>query len=362
MRISKYIKPIGFLIVLFCVNAGLSFLFVPANGASESMWDAYGQEEELDLLFMGASIASASFDPLIIDKELCVKSFNMGTPSQAIVQTKNALERAVSEHEIKTVVFAMDFFSLQQGVSSRAALTFENAKAEQGNGIVEGIRYMCSEGVRDTEDSVNYLFPWLYNHVSVSWSSIAENVEQKLQPAVEVFEANSTERRDWLLEKGYRPYTGQDSYVDMWWVNSYYTYPQQFDDEAIGDFQKFMEFCNKKEIELIVVNVPNPTYDVISCCDTYLENDGYIRSLCAGYNAEYYDFSLVKPDLFEPKPEYFYNFEHLNYQGSQEFSKAFCHLMQERDENGYISGYFYTVEDFFELHEQLVKEWKQVQM
>lgn len=362
MRISKYIKPFGFLIALCLVNAGLNFLLVPANGASESMWDAYELEQEIDTLFMGASVASATFDPLIIDRELGVQSFNMGTPSQAIVQTKNALEKVVSEHEINTVVFAMDFFSLQQGVSSRAALTFEKAKAEQGNGITEGIRYMCSEGVRDAEDSINYLFPWLYNQVSISWEAIAKNVEQKLQPAVEVFDADSTERKDWLLEKGYRPYTGQDSYVDMWWVNSYYTYPQHFDDEAISDLKKLMAFCNEKEIELIVVNVPNPIYDVIACCDTYAENDNYIRRLCAEYSAEYYDFSLAKSELFETRPEYFYNFEHLNYQGSQEFSKAFCKLMQERNTNIDVSDYFYTVEVFFELHEQLVKEWKQVQM
>lgn len=362
MRISKYIKPFGFLLFLIVVNRGLCFFLEPANGASESMWDAYGQEEEIDLLLMGASVASASFDPLIIDRELGVKSFNMGTPSQAIAQTKNALEQVASEHEINTVVFAMDFFSLQQGGASRAALTFENAKAEQGNSIVEGIRYMCSEGVRDTEDSINYLFPWLYNQVSISWDSITENVEQKLQPVVEVFDADLTERRDWLLEKGYRPYTGQDSYVNMWWVNSYYIYPQQFDDGAVKDFKKLMAFCDEKGIELIVVNVPNPTYDVVSCYDMYAANDDYIRSLCAEYSAEYYDFSMAKAELFEMKPEYFYNFEHLNYQGSQEFSKAFCKLIQERNTNIDISDYFYTVDTFFELHEQLVKEWKQVQM
>ena len=42
---------------------------------------------------------------------------------------------------------------------------------------------------------------------------------------------------------------------------------------------------------------------------------------------EYYDFSLVKPELFEKKNYYFADFEHLNYEGSQKFSEMLCEFL-----------------------------------
>lgn len=147
----------------------------------------------------------------------------------------------------------------------------------------------------------------------------------------------------------------------MWGLNSYYTYSQSFLDEEIKAFRELMEFCDESQIKLIVINVPNPVYDVVSCVDTYAENDEKVRALCNEYGVEYFDFSLVKPELFELKPEFFYNFEHLNYQGSQEFSKMFGKFMKEWETKGDMTEYFYGVEEFYELHDDMVQEWKRIQ-
>lgn len=362
MRISKYIKPLGFPVFLIIVNMILCFLLEPANGASGEMWSAYEQETEIDTLFVGSSVSSATFDPLIINDESGIQAFNLGTPSQSIRQTFYAVKKVVLEHDIKLIVFGMDFFSLQENVSRKATLTFENKKAKSENWMIDGIRYICSEEVRGTEDSINYLFPWVYNSVNISGEAVVNNIKQKIQPISETFMADSLTRRDWKLQKGYRPYTGIDFSQDRWLVNSYYTYPQVFSEDSVEIFKQFMAFCIGEEINLVVVNVPNPVYDVISCVDTYAENDKKVRALCSEYGVEYFDFSLVKPELFELKPEFFYNFEHLNYRGSQEFSKMFGKFMKEWETKGDMTEYFYGVDEFYELHDDMVQEWKQVQM
>lgn len=38
-----------------------------------------------------------------------------------------------------------------------------------------------------------------------------------------------------------------------------------------------MASCNERQIKLIVINVPNTVYDVVSCVDTYAENDKKVR-------------------------------------------------------------------------------------
>jgi pimeloyl-ACP methyl ester carboxylesterase len=65
-------------------------------------------------------------------------------------------------------------------------LTFERAKAEKKGGverITEGMKYILSEDVRNTEKSINYFFPWLYNQEEVSLAFVSKNVAAKIEAA-----------------------------------------------------------------------------------------------------------------------------------------------------------------------------------
>ena len=199
MRISKKIKPLQFVLVLCIVNVLLCFLLEPAEGASDTMWDEYYQEEELDTIFVGSSVCAASFDPKVFNRRLGIQSFNMGTPSQAITQSLDALEVAFSDHKIERVVLGLGFFGLQEAPLDEAEMTFERAYTRKKGGIkgiIESIDYLVSENVIDTEKSINFFFPWVYNHVTVSWNSIYGNVMNKMNPSMVTFDADSKERKN----------------------------------------------------------------------------------------------------------------------------------------------------------------------
>ena len=204
MQILKRIKPLAFVFVLMLLNSLLNFLIVPARGASGIMWQEYYQEEEIDTIFVGASFCAATFDPYIFNKEIGVKSFNMGTPLQAIEQTISAVETAIEDYKLETIVIGMGFFSLQQNSYDKAEMTFERAKAEKKSGIagvLEGFRYILSEDIRGTEKSINYMFPWLYNQGEISWEAIYRNVVAKIN-------AYNTSEENGLSKKGYSYYDG----------------------------------------------------------------------------------------------------------------------------------------------------------
>lgn len=108
---KKY-KFLLFLAGICMLNSVLCFLIEPARGSSATMWEEYYKETEIDTIFIGSSLCSASFDPQIFDEKLGVKSFNMGTPMQPLDQNLTALETAFEEHQIDTVVIGMGFFIL----------------------------------------------------------------------------------------------------------------------------------------------------------------------------------------------------------------------------------------------------------
>ena len=360
MRISKLVKPLCFLALVCAINMLLSFLLEWANGASATMWEQYYAEEEIDIIFVGASVCSASFDPEVFDERLGVNSFNMGTPAQETEQSIRALEVAIEEHEIQTVVYGMGFFALQQSSGEDAELTFVKALSrEQGGfkGLKTSMDYLLSENVRDKEMSVKYFFPWVYNGVDYSVDAIVSNVQAKLDTTMVEFDPNTTESKNWRLGKGFRPFTGVVDYGTAWSENSHQYYYQYFDYESTYYFEQLLKLCSEKNVDLIVINSPHPAYDVVSCYDTYEMNHKQVKTMCENYGVEYYDFSLAKPELFEMQEDYFYDFEHLNYKGAQAFSNAVCDLLEERRNGEEIKDSFYSVEEFMEKYETLITEW-----
>lgn len=354
MWIYKKIKLPWFLIVLCILNMVLNFLIVPVNGASDTMWKQYYEEEEIDTIFVGSSISAATFDPLIFDDILGVKSFNMGTPAQSFVQSLEALESAFDEHGIRRVILSVGFFSFQEKMLDVAEMSFVmgRTKGKGGiDGLMDSVGWLMSEDVVENEKSVNYLFPWLYNSVTLSAEGIYENLLEKMS----LQNADISNR----MPKGYRPYFGEGIDWDRIWIeNSLYYYSGTVEPEMIDSFKEIMKLCNSKEgVELVVVNTPHPVYDVISYYGIYEEMDAIVRELCESYEIEYYDFSLVKPELFDTESDYFYDCEHLNHKGAQSFSKMFCDFWQKRDNDEDVNEYFYTVDEYYDVHNTLLDEW-----
>lgn len=361
MPIFKKIKSLRFVLVLCIVNLSLCFLLEPADGASDTMWGEYYQENELDMVFVGSSVCAATFDPVAFNKKLGVQSFNMGTPSQAIAQSLDALEVAFNDHEIERVVLGLGFYGLQETPLDEAEMTFERAYARKKGGmkgITESADYIVSENVISTEKSINYFFPWVYNHVTVSWNSIYSNAMAKINPAIPAFDEDSKERRNWRLEKGYRPYTGEADEEALWSLNSYYYYSEKFNSDTIMKLKKIMDLCRENGADLLIINTPHPSFDVITCFEYYADMESQLSQLCRENGVEYYNFSLVNSEIFEAQPEHFYDFEHLNYQGSQAFSEAFCDFMIKREQGQNMEQYFYSVEEFYQIHESELEEWK----
>ena len=346
MRIFKKARILCFLIIVGVINSVLSFLIEPAQGASATMWKQYYKETEIDTIFIGSSLCSAAFDPLIFDEQLGVKAFNMGTPMQALEQNITALETAFEEHDIKTVVVGMGFFVLQEDTYEDAELTFEKALAREKGGIkggLHGLEYVFSNAAYDNEKSVNYWFPWIYNKETYSWEVMMQNVKSKLMQR-----GKGAIATKW--KKGYSPYEGMVDYNNVAAKNSYYTYNQELKEELLSKLEKILVMCKENDVDVMVINTPHPDFDIISCYEVYERNDNIVRELCKKNSVDYYNFSLAKNEVFEDKEEYYYDFEHLNYEGSQAFCYELCDFMIKREKGKDMNQYFYAVEEYFALN------------
>lgn len=360
MRIFKKISPLAYLLAFLMMNACLSFALEPARGSSELMWKQYYKEEEIDTIFIGSSLCQNSFDPYIFDEYLGTKAFNMGTPLQAMPQTVRSLEVAIADHDIKTVIFGMGFSTLKYEAVEEAELTYEKARAREKGGMagwLEGLTYIYSEDVRSDEKSVNYLFPWLYNRVDLSPSAIIGNLKAKINFWKEGKSGQMSEA-DLSFHKGYQnENTGVVDYQYKWDGVSDRFYSEAFNEDMMAEFERMMQICQRNGIELIVINTPHPNFDVIASYEYYNENEDEVIALCEKYGVDYYDFSLAKEEVFQKNYWDYADYEHLNQEGSQYFSRQLCEFLERRATGEELDEYFYDATEFIEMHPDLVEAW-----
>lgn len=349
-------KKLSYLIVFFIVNMALSFLLEPARGSSDMMWEGYYKQEELDTIFVGSSLCQGSIDPVIFDKILGTKSYNMGTPSQAIPQTIRAVEVALEDHDIETVIFAMGFSSLKLDVLEEAELTFEKARAKQKGGLAgfkEALSYLFSEDTRNDEKSINYFFPWLYNREEISKEMMLKNIKTKMEKLSG--KGTSAVSEDY---KGYQePGEGVFNYDNCWDLNTYRYYEADFTPEMLQSFEELLMICKERNVELIVVNTPHPFFDVVACYEFYERNQMEVETLCEKYGVTYYDFNLAKPEIFETKSEYYRDYEHLNNLGSKAFCESLCNVLIRRENGETLDDKFYSMNEFLEMYSYWLNQW-----
>ena len=348
---EKVIKGSAFIVIFVLLNLILTFALVPANGASEVMWNDYYEMEELDTIYIGSSVCLRSFNPFILDEQLGTNSFNMGTPSQPIDLTYLALKTAVEEHDIKRVYFGFGYFNLTMPNSQQSEAAFLQARNQRfsvGERFVANLSYMLSKDKIGESVSVNFIFPWVYNHVQLQVGAILQNIQAKLAgSSTEGLEMVNDEMRNYV-GRGFGYYKGVIDYHNIGNDNSVTHYYGEFRPELLRELDAICELCRENKIELVVINTPRPTFDVLAYGEEYYDTYLWLNEYLSERGAGYYDFNLARPEIYESRPEYYFNFEHSNQEGADAFSRCFAGFEKLRRKNINMKPYFYDWAEYIE--------------
>ena len=112
--------------------------------------------------------------------------------------------------------------------------------------------------------------------------------------------------------RGFGYYKGVLNYNNIGNDNSRTHYYGEFRPDLLDKLDEICQLCKENDVELIVINTPRPTFDVVSYGEEYYETYEWLREYLKERDALYFDFNFAKPELFESAPDYYFNFEHLN--------------------------------------------------
>lgn len=120
LKKNRIIKVTIFWVGLLLINNLFCIFMEPMETASENMLTRYSQrscESEIDTIIIGNSVTS-----MIDDKEFSnitgTHAFNMGTPSQSINMSREALMMAARQNKLKRVILMTGYESFEKDTDS----------------------------------------------------------------------------------------------------------------------------------------------------------------------------------------------------------------------------------------------------
>jgi len=337
------------LIFIVMGNAALNFIFVPYGSKSEIMWNDYYEQEHIDAVFVGTSLAHRAFNPALLDKAWGIETFSMCTPAQTLEESFNAIKTAYREHGITYAVIGTEFTAYQEYKFLYPASAFISQKwryQDIAGTLQDWADILSAPDYWKDMKSINVLSPWIYNHVHATPSNVVQNIKMKLDGTT-LYEAAEQNEVGWTYYgKGYGNYDVSIAGDRANPIAYLSRYPRaDFNQDRLDIAEDICNYCSENGISLIVINIPEPAANILEYGDMYWEQTNQLKELYTSHGATYYDFSFMKQEYFAGTPDYFADWQHMNKRGGTAFCSAFMQVVSAAEQGRDTSYMFYQSMD-----------------
>ncbi|NFS10789.1 hypothetical protein FDE77_05715 [Clostridium botulinum] len=360
----SWFKAIMFIIILIFVNKLLIYIISPAANMSRStILEMYSEKKNIDIVFAGAS-NSKRIDPYIMDKELNCNTFDYAFNSQLYTGTYYCLKELFKYHNPKTVVVTTDINRYIGGEEDPKSYM---AIVSSLKSIKNKISFYFNSAANGSY--LDRILIWPKYHVN-SMKEIPNNVKEKIKSSYRNYpEKIQSETYNKMYKEGKAGYMGKG------FERLYISNNKKFLDENnlgkmviknndlkdiqyknIEYFKKIINLCKENNAEVIFLQTPIPTHSIFNE-KNYFKFDEEINRLAKENGVDYYNYNLIKPNLFKSKIEYFLDYAHLNAAGSEIFCKSFAEFLKLRSSGEDMEKYFYTPEEYVDTINYINNTW-----
>lgn len=301
--------------------------------------ELYTEEENIDILFCGASHCQLGIDPMIMDQGFDKNTFNAGSSSQGLETSLALIKEAERYHDLEQVYIDLDYSIVLRDTPNLESI------------------YIISDYMKPSLRKVDYLLNATSFEYYVNSFMPLHKGRGYLKDPGKIWENLKTKSND-----GYKKYIDKDpSYAGKGHIASrtvveegslWSSLDVAQKDFSIPEIQKeylreIIEFCNKNEIQLTFFSVPTTDFHLafITNYDEYVKE---INDFMSEYDIKYYDFNLCNQDVLKLDKDSLYNDDnHLNTVGAKHFSTVFA---------DYFTGRIQREDLFYDSYEMKLKE------
>ena len=348
-RLPFILRAIIVCVVILLVDVGLSYALVPYGSSTDLIFhDFYTAEEgSIDTLIIGPSYAM-DVNPLYLDEVLGSDSYSLSVYSQSLDSAVPLIRLAQEKHPLKRVILGLAFetFSTDAYPHSNISIMQTRLAHEPIARYPEILgNYIATEEFFYDAKSIAALFPWAYNHVDLNVQAVSDNLRRRAQYPDPLDAYAETDDGGVYFGQGHFSYDYQADFNTFEAMGA-------FDDVRWADFlarriaslERAATYCEAAGIELDVVVVPRPDFQLLARRDNYGSIMGRVRDTVEAHGGTYLDFCLADPAFYHPADAEFSDREHLNFAGQERFSRVLGELLAAKDAGEDISSAFFTTE------------------
>lgn len=286
------------------------------------------EQDDIDVLFMGASHCYRGFDVRTTDQMLGCNTFNLGSSSQDIDTTYLLMQEALDLYDV-------DHIYLE--ISYKMALLAEDRSTSLTNAylITDYMRPSLRKELFLLERSGDgsYANSFLIARRSWSnlfdWNALNRVVTAKSSDAYKDFSYVEHEEERYA-GKGFveSDCSTQVTSFKMSRESEYLTV-ESIPPDWVETIKKMVDLCRKRDVKLTLVCTPISSYRLL-CAENYDAYIDFVKELVeeTGNYADYWDFNLLRETFWPDTTSVFLDLGHLNGEGAKKFSEIFCCLVQ----------------------------------
>lgn len=325
--LNRIIKNIcSLFMVLFFFNlmwAGLRYLLIDdTNSYTRITMHEFYDQDNVDVLFMGASHCYRGFYTDIVDNMTGMNTFNLGSSSQPIEVTYLLMQDAIKRYNVKHIYVDLSY-NIARNVDMDLSLS-----------------YIITDYMKSSIEKVAFLLKYSDDDTYINSFFIARRSADKILDKDYILDIISKKRTSEYKQFGYvdngnewyggKGYVGSNIQIeDGSFIDSYEN--EKFDleipDSWVETIKSMIELCQKNDVDITFVSIPISSYRLLAYgnYDSYIE---YVSKIVEEYGVEYVDFNLLRQDYWEDTSLYFRDYSHLNDMGATKFSSLFARYMQ----------------------------------
>lgn len=337
--IIRIAKILSFIFLLLLIYTGIDYSVTDDvfSLTRITFHDFYTNEQNIDVVFAGASHILRSVDANQLSQCLDEEFFDLSTSSQSYAGTYTVLKEAVSRYDVKQVYVeaSPSIFKLVENDdnTTRTFIISDYLK----NPILK------TQFLLDVLEEDDYLNG--FSTLKRNWD-ILEDLPNSSE--IVGFKRNENYLNYTVTEDYQITYLGKGCFVteedfseNGIWIPAD---SSGFDNVGIDDidpekwenFNKIIELCRDNQIELTVFVMPYPDI-YLSAFDKYEEFTQYIREFAVQNGCGWFDLNLVKEEYLSLTDSDFMNLDHMNAQGAQKLSDFLVEYLASPSED-----YFYS--------------------
>ncbi len=280
------------------------------------MHDLYTEDDNIDILFCGASHCQLGFDTEVLDVGFERNTFNAGSSSQGLETTLALIKEAEKYHDLEQVYVDLDYSIVMRDTPNLESI------------------YIISDYMKPSLRKISYLlnatsFDYYVNsfmplHKGRGYTKNPQEIIEILKKKNTSGYYNYLETDDSYAGKGHIASRTVVKEGTLWCMEDSaqrsFDIPQQQQEYL----KEIIQFCKKNNIRLTFVSLPVTDFH-LEVMQNYDEYVLVIKDFLREYDMPYYDFNLCNPNVLNLQSDSYYNDDnHLNYNGTEVFGKVFA--------------------------------------